>query len=736
MITSINVKQVATFNGDGIELTDCQKVNFIYGANGSGKTTVSSFLDSQEEPKYLECSVQWDNKGPLPILVYNKNFRDRNFGKADIAGVFTLGEATKEQISEIEKKKDKLEKLKDQAGQKKLTITKQVETRARKESEFQELVWKEILKKNELIFKEAFTGCLKKKQAFKEKLLQAYSEKRQAIPDRNELIKNSMVLFGSTPIRLELVPVIDNSELFKIENDTIWSKKIIGKQDVNISKLIQSLNIGDWVNEGRKVLKDDNICPFCQQKTITDKFRSELEDYFSGEYEEDTKHLANLQMNYNSLIEKIGGFFEEVVSSQKSNPNTQLDIDSISKSLSTLINIFKTNQVLISQKLKEPSKIIQISSSNKLFNELLRFIREANEKIIKNNKLVENYTSERASLISSIWFLLVNENKVLIDNFMRDDTGLSKGIKELTEQLKNLNEDIRKLSTEIIDASKNVTSVQPSVDDINNILSSYDFHGFQIVPSSIKNYYQIQREDGTLANNTLSEGEITFITFLYFLQLIKGGTSIENITDNRVVVVDDPISSLDSNVLFVVSSLLKKIIESIKTGKGNIKQIFVFTHNVYFHKETSFINGRIKEDKDTHYWILKKASNTSSIKCYNVKNPISSSYELLWRELKENSNASNITIQNIMRRIIENYFKILGGYGDDDIIEKFPEQDRVICRSLLCWINDGSHCIPDDLYVDSYDDTSEKFFKVFKNIFEHTHHIQHYEMMMNSIDYS
>ena len=101
-----------------------------------------------------------------------------------------------------------------------------------------------------------------------------------------------MVLFGSTPVRLEILPFIDGSELTKIENDAIWSKKIIGKQDVNIAKLIQTLNIGDWVNEGRKFIKDDGVCPFCQQKTITDKFRSELEDYFSGEYEEDTKHLA------------------------------------------------------------------------------------------------------------------------------------------------------------------------------------------------------------------------------------------------------------------------------------------------------------------------------------------------------------------------------------------------------------------------------------------------------------
>ena len=54
--------------------------------------------------------------------------------------------------------------------------------------------------------------------------------------------------------------------------------------------------------------------------------------------------------------------------------------------------------------------------------------------------------------------------------------------------------------------------------------------------------------------STLSEGEVTFITFLYFLQWIKGSQNEEDVTQDRVIVIDDPISSLDSNILFVVSS--------------------------------------------------------------------------------------------------------------------------------------------------------------------------------------
>jgi len=225
------------------------------------------------------------------------------------------------------------------------------------------------------------------------------------------------------------------------------------------------------------------------------------------------------------------------------------------------------------------------------------------------------------------------------------------------------------LNSEIQELTKNVTSIQPTIDEINKTLQYYGFDNFEIVPSSSdENHYQIKREDGTLAESTLSEGEVTFITFLYFLQLAKGSTDKETITEERILVVDDPISSLDSNVLFVVSTLIKGIIKDIKNDIGNIKQLFVLTHNVYFHKEVSFIDGRTREHGQTNYWILRKNNKISLIQPFLMKNPIQTSYELLWNEIKNKDQNSSVTIQNTMRRIIENYFKMLGGYKDDDLI--------------------------------------------------------------------
>lgn len=155
------------------------------------------------------------------------------------------------------------------------------------------------------------------------------------------------------------------------------------------------------------------------------------------------------------------------------------------------------------------------------------------------------------------------------------------------------------------------------------------------------------------------------------------------------------------------------------------------THNVYFHKEVSFTDGRTKESSDTFYWILRRNNCISEIQSFETKNPIQNSYELLWMELKNRDKSSGLTIQNTMRRIIENYFKILGKYGDDELIQKFTNhEEQEICRSLICWINDGSHSIPDDLFIEHQENTIAKYFEVFKNIFVHTKHIEHYKMMM------
>ena len=128
------------------------------------------------------------------------------------------------------------------------------------------------------------------------------------------------------------------------------------------------------------------------------------------------------------------------------------------------------------------------------------------------------------------------------------------------------------------------------------------------------------------------------------------------------------------------------------------------------------------------FWIVRKVNDVSVITGYN-HNPISTSYELLWAEVRS-PNRSNITIQNTLRRILENYFKILGNLDKDNICARFEGRDQQICGSLFSWVNDGSHSFNDDLYISADNAMITRYLDVFRRIFEVTNHLAHYEMMM------
>lgn len=735
MISKIKISNIASYDETGIEIDNLKKINFIYGANGSGKTTISNLL--ADEDCYSNCSIEWEHEQKIDTLVYNKKFRDENFGNTSITGIFTLGKATTEEKENIEGKQEKLETIKQEGIVKKQTLEVQKKEKETEENNFKEKVFKDIYKKKyKLNFKEAFTGSMQK-ESFKSKLLSELDDKNSNLLTFEELKEKYNTIFGKTPESISPFESIAFDEITQIENQTIWHDKIIGKSDVNIAQLIQTLNLNDWVNKGRGYLQDDDkTCPFCQEETITENFKSQLESYFDESFTENIKTIKSSTESHKTLVDNLINKLELLESNEKNNKDTKIAFTDFSASLKTLSSQFNANKILLDNKAKEPSRSIELTSTLEQLEKIKVIIGSANTEIQKHNDIVNNFQTEKQQLINSIWKFIIDENATIITEYNTLISGLDTGINNLIIQHKSKQNEYVILNNEIKELTQNVTSIQPSIDSINAILEQFGFLNFSIMPSKeYKNQYQIQRENGELATNTLSEGEITFITFLYFMQLAKGSTDENAITDDRVLVVDDPISSLDSNVLFIVSTLLKEIIKNTKKNIGVVKQVLVLTHNVYFHKEASFTDGRTNKSNDIFYWILRQNNKISSIECFEKKNPIKNSYELLWQELKNSKNNSSITLQNTMRRIIEHYFKILGQYGDDELIDKFQNnEDQQVCRSLISWINDGSHVISDDLYIESQESISTKYLKVFEDIFKFTDHEGHYKMMMKIED--
>lgn len=734
MIEQINIKNVATYDNIGVSFENMKLINFIYGGNGSGKTTISNFLMSPSSPIFSSCSINWNGEGELPILVYNKAFREANFSTGRVKGVFTLGKATKEDLDIIQSKKKILDETSEADKNYCASIAKLTTNLNELKDSFKDLIWNQIYKKYESSLKEVFRGFMVKQKLVDKFISEATSNEEDINSSIEDIIEKYNTLFlKENAITLPLIPQIPVSRLSDIENNELWSMKIIGAEDVQIGNLIKSLNISDWVNVGRAYIQpNSNVCPFCQKETITDDFKKQLSDFFDLTYTESINTINLLSTYYDTDSKNILSLLRGILNREKNNPNTKLNIVEFEISISALSNSLTDNKNTIVNKASEPSRALPLEKTESILTRLSSIIQSANSEISKHNQLIDNLNIEKKQLIAKAWLFFCNSLKNETKNYLKKIQGIQKGINNLNAKHNQQLIVVEELKKEIENLNKNVTSVQPAIDEINRTLKAYGVTGFHIQPfAEDTNQYQICRADGSIALSTLSEGEVTFITFLYFMQLSKGSLNKDNITDNRIIVIDDPISSLDSSILFVVSSLVQELIKQIKSKESNIKQLIILTHNVYFHKEVSFIDGRTKANEQTNYWILRKSKNVSCITPYGQRNPINSSYELLWREVKQREKHSLITIQNVMRRIIENYFKILGKYGDDDLINKFPSfEEQEICRSLLCWINDGSHCLPDDLYLENPEDTIEKYHSVFRGIFEYTNHIGHYEMMM------
>lgn len=731
MIERIEISNVATYGSTAEALNDLKEVNFVYGSNGTGKTTISRVIaDCASHP---HCSLVWRGGTPIELLVYNRDFVERNFNQPDeLKGIFTLGEKDKDTLDKIEAAKTDLDGIKDKIVQLKAALQggdgkggKRAEL-SDLEADFEKKCWELKLKHDEML-QGAFTGVRGRKTAFKEKLLAESASNSSVAVSLAELEKNAETVFGEAPQPALLLTVHDSASLLAHEAESILKKKVIGKTDVDIAALIQKLGSSDWVKQGRDFYDpEERVCPFCQQDTPP-TLEESLNEYFDEAFIADTRAIEKLFTDYKTDSERLQLNIQTLLD----NPSRFLDSEKLQAESDLLDSKIRINIQRLEEKRRESSKSIELDSLQNVLNAVELLVDGANIAILKHNTMVSNLESERTDLTGQVWrYLLDHEIKSDLATFTTKSSGVTKAIENLETQIGDRTTEQRTKSQEIRDHEKDTTSIQPTIDGINTLLHSFGFTGFELAKSEKERFYKIQRPDGSDAKETLSEGEKSFITFLYFYHLLKGSETETGMTSDRVVVFDDPVSSLDSDILFIVSNLMKGIFEEARKRTGTTKQVFVLTHNVYFHKEVSFNVDRPRGGKrnDETFWTVRKANQVSKIKSHET-NPIKTSYELLWLEVK-NSERDNLSIQNTLRRILENYFKILGNVDPDKICAHFDGKEKLICRSLFSWVNDGSHFAHDSLYVSIDTSMVDAYLSVFKRVFEKTKHMAHYEMMM------
>ncbi|GAA7181524.1 AAA family ATPase [Helicobacter pylori] len=738
-ISQIVLKNVATFDENGASFENLNSINFIYGANGSSKTTISSFLknlaENGIEDKFANSKIEWHNSESLKIEVYNKQFKEEQFRNSQIKGIFTLGKKTNEDLENIESKKDLINKKKKKKIKNEENLQNLTQKKEKKEKNFTDSCWEKLYKKNEENFKETLEG-FKRKEKFKEKILEEFENdkhNKSEIVRLEKLKENIRIVFSKN--QTEWMPLECNlTDFDSIENHSIWEQKIVGSGDVVIADLIEKLSNADWVALGREYIKDNSICPFCQEKTITEEFKKQLESYFDTSYQESADTIKKMKEDYTNKTAEALERLDKIAKTDQNNLQTKLDTENLKRIIETLRSKINGNQQKMLDKGKEMSRSFKLDNNKNEIDAIKDLIEKANDQIANHNKTIKDIKNQKKICEEQTWKFLVNEFKSDIQEYNKKCCGLEKGINNLKKEISESQEEIKKLENEIRELEKNMVSIKPIVNKINTLLKGYGFTNFGLACTEDEKSYCIQRGDGQLVGETLSEGEVTFITFLYYYHLTKGSLKEDDISRNKVLVIDDPISSLDSNILFIVSVLVKELMKETMEEKTNIKQVIILTHNTYFYKEITLLECDLKRYQGKcSFWIIKKDNNISKIKDYK-ENPIKNSYELLWQEVKQakENNISWVSLQNVMRRIIEYYFRILGGFKHNDSLSECFEniEEKRVFNSFILWFNDGSHGISDDLLVQSQDTSIETYLKVFENLFKITGHEAHYKMMM------
>ncbi len=586
--------------------------------------------------------------------------------------------------------------------------------------------WDQKVKHDDAL-KGAFEGYRNSRERFKEKVRSEATANSSDLIPLEDLQRKAQTVFAAAPASRDLVTVPAAGDLADLESSPLLARSLVGSAGSTLTEMITRLGSSDWVRLGLGYFeRNDGVCPFCQQVTPAD-FDSNLRAYFDDSYELDVQAIANLEVRYAKDSERLLASVESTLAAGIS----QLDQSPARAAAAVIRTAIAGNLQLIADKRREPSQPVTLVPTAAPLAALVALINEANAQIQADNLLVESLADERRTLTALVWkYLIEVELKVALADYARQRRKLESTIASMTEKDQGIARAIAERRAETRGLEASLTSVQPTIDEINKLLLAVGFHAFSLAMGEGTSEYRLVRANGSDALETLSEGERSFVTFLYFYRLVRGSFSPSGVTTNRVVVIDDPVSSLDSDVAFIVAGLIKELLADILESRGRVLQAFVLTHNVYFHREVTFHPPREKQKAMTEetFWIVRRSESGSIVEQHN-KNPVVSSYEMLWREVAKADRSSQV-IQNTMRRILEHYLQLLGGWSPDQVCALFEGNDKVICRSLYSWANAGSHFVDDDLYVTTTDRAVETYQRVFRQIFQRTNQLAHYDMMM------
>ncbi|GAA7735604.1 AAA family ATPase [Helicobacter pylori] len=647
---AINIKKIKSFKAfcglDAIEMGEFKDYNVIFGNNGCGKTSLTRAFElliskNKHIEKYRTISttespsIEFEFKDEsykiepnsnigvpsFKVEIYNSDFLHNNapfnseFGlkKLDDGTIILEGSVLGEETKEINQLKDYRGKV--EKRQKKIKDENSAETLIAKQKSEIEKCDEEIEKIREKVTSrtiritpneiEINDFCKVSKNHFKYQedaltnLEKDFNELDEAIKKFDDLKEMELPKDYQT-IRDEL------KSLFSFDID-----KEAGQVSEKIKEHISKVG-REFIEKGIKLQKEmpDNACPFCTQKILngiiqdyTSYFNKSIEQFNqkSLKMSETLKNTLN-QWNIKKMLQSFERFepFMEDFSRKKESLEDKLEqIKALLEELQKEVDkkegakneekFQKTDKKLleiqenIQQCVGETGKILNQKKKQKEKLEKLKTeLKEARIKKAKHDSYDWQKSKEEAERKLSV---LVSRNKRLNCLLEKIDNKL----KELYAQKR------------------------PDIEIINNYLKALNLPKY-----SLNKDYRIVLNSDALENSEaemiLSDGEKTTLAFAYFLARLKLFYKKEDL-ENLVVVIDDPISSLDEQRIYNTSNMVAKINQELvgeALEKDEKAQVFVLTHNHTFMARLINMVG-----KHARYFQLERHQGQLKIVCKN-----------------------------------------------------------------------------------------------------------------------
>ena len=504
----------------------------------------------------------------------------------------------------------------------------------------------------------------------------------------------------------------------EVETSSLLSEVISGSGDSYLSALITDLGNSDWVKHALEFHEREK-CPFCQQ-TLAAGFYDEIRKVFDKTYEHRVSQLKALKNRYDGGVARLKSQFQRA---EYRAPEYQA-------LLARLDALFTQNTQELAAKLASPSMIITLESTEALLSEINALIAEDQQKIDAFNLKVKDKKTHLENIKTRFWNCFRASGDTVITSARKVHSEL--GVKK--EEKRKLADEIRikaQVHRDAIALSKaKITNIDQSIDSINTSLAVLGLKGFLVVREEGElPRYKLQRPDQQAGVfKTLSEGEKTLISFLYFLEVCNGELDEKGskLKSERIIVIDDPISSLSHNYIYDIASMIHR---RVLSPKERFKQVFILTHNLFFFHE--MLKHLKKSDEFSLFRITKAAhSIITPMKATDVQND----YQSFWQAIKDAQvgRTSATVIPNMMRNILEYYFTFV---HRQDVLQEalvaLADEDADF-KALYRYVNRESHADAVNL-TDFGEIEPAHYVERFRQVFVRTGFEEHYDKMMGAV---